>query len=106
LRDEDGRTALEKARERSDESHQQVIQILESPSDYMMMAKKKRATSENLGGQELMDTCSRKETEEDEDEDMIDPLITRRIIQQLIPIFCSVFNVSFFISNKRINMYF
>ena len=35
LRDEDGKTALDKARERSDEEHVQVATILESPSVYM-----------------------------------------------------------------------
>ena len=32
LRDEDGHTPLEKAQERGDEWHRQVIEILESPS--------------------------------------------------------------------------
>ena len=31
LRDEDGRTPLDKARERGDEGHREVIQILQSP---------------------------------------------------------------------------
>lgn len=35
LRDEEGKTALDKARERSEEGHQQVAAILESPSSYM-----------------------------------------------------------------------
>lgn len=33
LRDEDGHTPLEKAQERGDEWHRQVIEILESPSE-------------------------------------------------------------------------
>jgi E3 ubiquitin-protein ligase HECTD1 len=32
LRDEDGRTALDKARERQDEGHQEVVEILPSAS--------------------------------------------------------------------------
>lgn len=35
LRDEEGKTALDKARERTEEGHQQVSAILESPSSYM-----------------------------------------------------------------------
>lgn len=31
LRDEEGKTALEKAKERSDEGHKDVVKILESP---------------------------------------------------------------------------
>ncbi|CAF3339147.1 unnamed protein product [Rotaria socialis] len=34
LRDEDGRTALDKARERQDESHQEVIDILQSTNEW------------------------------------------------------------------------
>jgi E3 ubiquitin-protein ligase HECTD1 len=36
LRDEDGHTPLEKAQERGDEWHRQVIEILENPSEYML----------------------------------------------------------------------
>lgn len=94
MRDEDGRTALEKARERSDETHQQVVQILESPSDYMMLAKKKRTEDHAI---ELMDTCAAtepKQSEEMGEMPQIDLVIVRDVIQQLIPIFCAVFNVS------------
>lgn len=35
LRDEEGKTALDKAHERSEEEHQLVASILESPSAYM-----------------------------------------------------------------------
>lgn len=33
LRDEDGKTPLDKARERGDEGHREVIQILQSPGE-------------------------------------------------------------------------
>ena len=33
LRDEDGKTPLDKARERGDEGHREVIQILQSPGN-------------------------------------------------------------------------
>ncbi|KAI8478850.1 E3 ubiquitin-protein ligase HTD1, partial [Branchiostoma belcheri] len=35
LRDEDGKTPLDKARERNDEGHRQVVQILQSPGEWM-----------------------------------------------------------------------
>lgn len=35
LRDEDGKTPLDKARERGEEGHREVIQILQSPGEYM-----------------------------------------------------------------------
>lgn len=34
LRDEEGKTPLDKARERGEENHREVVQILQSPSDY------------------------------------------------------------------------
>lgn len=35
LRDEDGKTPLDKARERSDEGHREVASILQSPADWL-----------------------------------------------------------------------
>ena len=35
LRDEDGKTPLDKARERNDEGHREVAQILQSPADFI-----------------------------------------------------------------------
>ena len=35
LRDEEGKTPLDKARERGEENHREVVQILQSPSDYL-----------------------------------------------------------------------
>lgn len=35
LRDEEGKTALDKARERGEENHREVVQILQSPCDYV-----------------------------------------------------------------------
>ena len=37
LRDEDGKTALDKARERNEEGHREVADILQSPSDWIVM---------------------------------------------------------------------
>lgn len=37
LRDEEGKTALDKARERGEESHRECVQILQSPSDYISL---------------------------------------------------------------------
>lgn len=36
LRDEEGKTALDKARERIDEGHREVVAVLESPGDFMI----------------------------------------------------------------------
>ncbi|KAI6211923.1 HECT-type E3 ubiquitin transferase [Aphelenchoides besseyi] len=88
LRDEDGRTALDKARERADEGHQQVVQILESPSEYMMSPKKKRNNTETTGD------GNEKRAESEEPINPIEPTVVRTVIQQLIPVFCLVFTDS------------
>ncbi|CAD5227639.1 unnamed protein product [Bursaphelenchus xylophilus] len=80
LRDEEGRTALDKARERADESHQQVIQILESPSAYMT------SDSERSQRRETVEIPEQSEQESCQ----IDPELSRKVIQQLIPVFCNV----------------
>ncbi|KAI6206878.1 HECT-type E3 ubiquitin transferase [Aphelenchoides besseyi] len=87
LRDEDGRTALDKARERADEGHQQVVQILESPSEYMMSPKKKRNNTETTAD------GNEKRAESEEPINLIDPTVVRTVIQQLIPVFCVVFTI-------------
>ena len=38
LRDEDGKTPLDKARERNDEGHREVASILQSPADWLTIA--------------------------------------------------------------------
>ena len=35
LRDEEGKTALEKAKERNDEGHKEVVRLLENPGAFM-----------------------------------------------------------------------
>lgn len=37
LRDEDGKTPMDKARERNDEGHREVVHILQSPGTNMCM---------------------------------------------------------------------
>ena len=45
MRDEDGKTPLDKARERGDEGHREVIQILQSPGEYMVPVNRDGATA-------------------------------------------------------------
>ena len=35
LRDEDGKTPMDKARERNDEGHREVVHILQSPGNFL-----------------------------------------------------------------------
>lgn len=45
LRDEDGKTPLDKARERNDEGHREVAAILQSPAEWLVVAENKVITS-------------------------------------------------------------
>ncbi|EFO85309.1 hypothetical protein CRE_21657 [Caenorhabditis remanei] len=83
LRDEDGKTALDKARERSDDDHNQVANILESPSAFMRNKeeqKTKASTSQQPG------TSAKPE--------LPNPQLVRKVLHQLLPIFCEIFQRS------------
>uniref|UniRef100_A0A1I7V093 E3 ubiquitin-protein ligase n=1 Tax=Caenorhabditis tropicalis TaxID=1561998 RepID=A0A1I7V093_9PELO len=83
LRDEDGKTALDKARERSDDDHNQVANILESPSTFMRNKeeqKVKATTSQQPG------TSAKPE--------LPNPQLVRKVLHQLLPIFCEIFQRS------------
>ncbi|PIC33910.1 hypothetical protein B9Z55_013719 [Caenorhabditis nigoni] len=83
LRDEDGKTALDKARERSDDDHNQVANILESPSTFMRNKeeqKTKASTSQQPG------TSTKQE--------LPNPQLVRKVLHQLLPIFCEIFQRS------------
>lgn len=86
VRDEEGRTALDKARERNDEGHQQVVQILESPSSYMM-DRLSQSQGRSRGAKEKTEAAGPVD-------EPVDPVIAKNILQQLIPVFCNIFKVS------------
>lgn len=45
LRDEDGKTPLDKARERNDEGHREVAAILQSPAEWLVVSENKVITT-------------------------------------------------------------
>lgn len=78
LRDEDGKTPLDKARERADEGHREVAAILQSPGEWMVsMDKDKSRKSES-------------ETEESI-EPKGDPEMAPIYLKRLLPVFCTTF---------------
>jgi len=81
LRDEDGKTPLDKARERNDEGHREVAAILQSPGEWMMPSdvQKDRAKSES-------------EVEDTTQEAKGDPEMSPVYLQRLLPIFCSTYH--------------
>ncbi len=88
LRDEDGKMALDKARERTEEGHRDVVQILQSSSEYLIksplhnhhqkynLTEECDGKSEKFKLNELIDDC----------ESVADAFIRR-----LIPTFCNFY---------------
>lgn len=127
LHDEEGRTPLEKARERNDDGHLAVVQLLETPGAFMStaaasssskaaattaaLAKKvavvsttpqKTAAAEGESGepsatltatQPLSDAHSTTMSSGDGDSN-IDVQLATNILQQLMPVFCTIFQVN------------
>lgn len=52
LRDEEGKTALDKARERGEENHREVVQILQSPCDYVTVCTQLMVDDVNVDSQQ------------------------------------------------------
>ncbi|KJH41368.1 HECT-domain protein [Dictyocaulus viviparus] len=93
LRDEDGKTALDKARERTDEDHTQVAQILESPSVYMHSKSDDQIKSKTT-------FVVRKNSMND----LPDRELTIRVLHELLPIFCDIFMKSLSASVRRTSL--
>lgn len=74
LRDEEGKTPLDKARERIDEGHREVTTILQSPGEYMTTV---RRDSQSEGA--------------DSNEPRGDPEMAPVYLQFFLPIFCKTF---------------
>ncbi|VDO44409.1 unnamed protein product, partial [Onchocerca flexuosa] len=82
LRDEEGKTALDKAHERSEEEHQLVASILESPSAYMQRVDEEKEVKGKIDA--ARETASEK----------IDPAIVHQLLEQLLPVLCDVYQRS------------
>lgn len=98
MHDEEGRTALDKARERNDEGHQQVVQILESPGTYVTINNSRRNRDQNDECNQTVekDACSEVSRTDFAQDDKKSSQI-REILQQLVAIACTVFQVSIFL---------
>ncbi|XP_068683255.1 E3 ubiquitin-protein ligase HECTD1-like isoform X4 [Montipora foliosa] len=69
LRDEDGKTPMDKARERNDEGHREVVHILQSPGEWMVPVGNNSAPStaaaQPLAAEDSTNTEEKKEEAED-----------------------------------------
>ncbi|UYV64246.1 HECTD1 [Cordylochernes scorpioides] len=82
LRDEDGKTPLDKARERNDEGHREVAAILQSPGEWMCpVGETAKAAAEKKPA----------EPEEDSSEPKGDPEMAPHYLKSLLPVFCQTF---------------
>ncbi|XP_051170118.1 E3 ubiquitin-protein ligase HECTD1 isoform X4 [Leptopilina boulardi] len=90
LRDEDGKTPLDKARERIDEGHREVAAILQSPGEWMLPPNQD----------------SRKtETEHEEYmEPKGDPEMAPVYLKRLLPVFCTTFQSTMLPSVRKASL--
>lgn len=88
LRDEDGKTPLDKARERGDEGHREVISILQSPGEWMVQVNRDQSQP---AGQEKKEEVEAMEGEGEVSEPRGDPEVAPVYVKQLLPVFTHVF---------------
>ena len=114
LRDEDGKTPLDKARERNDEGHREVAQCLQSPADWIPSAQEespeeaagavpnveKEATAENIN-EESGDTEANAANEPQSDEPKGDPEMVPVYVKSLLPLFCKTYQSTMISSVKK-----
>lgn len=101
LRDEDGKTPLDKARERVDDGHREVATILQSPGEWMVATSSdrnqtKRTLSESETGESGQDS-----QESNANEPRGDPEMAPVYLRALLPVFCQAFQASMLGSVRR-----
>ncbi|XP_075224551.1 ubiquitin fusion-degradation 4-like isoform X4 [Lycorma delicatula] len=90
LRDEDGKTPLDKARERVDEGHREVATILQSPGEWMIpMDKEKKQDAIEL---------------EESSEPKGDPEMAPVYLRRLLPVFCNTFQSTMLASVRKASL--
>jgi len=80
LTDEDGKTPLDKARERDDEGHREVTAVLQSPGDWMCSLRESSKTDSNKSNES--DSTPQAKG---------DPEMAPIYLQRLLPVFCQTF---------------
>ena len=128
LRDEDGKTPLDKARERNDEGHREVAAILQSPGEWMItptsstppnpssMADASGSLSSSPNGiQRRGDSLTPSSTAVPEDSSILldgttttepkgDPDMAPVYLRRLLPVFCHTFQSSMIASVRKASL--
>merc|ERR1719228_2653639 len=89
LRDEDGKTPLDKARERNDEGHREVASLLQSPGDWVGQGEPGQGGPEQ--GQQEQGPRG-------------DPEMVPVYVDTLLPVFCHTFQSTMIASVKRASL--
>lgn len=104
LRDEDGKTPLDKARERTDEGHREVAAVLQSPGEWMIPL-----VTQGSEGKE--DDSKRKKSESEDGattstyaEPKGDPEMAPVYVERLLPVFCLTFQSTMLASVRRASL--
>ncbi|XP_067942720.1 E3 ubiquitin-protein ligase HECTD1-like [Watersipora subatra] len=119
LRDEDGKTPLDKARERNDEGHREVIAILQSPGEYMVSLERSKpspfadvtsneaSTNANNAANTAADTASTAESMEEDkptQEERGDKEVAPTFVQRLLPLFAQVYTGTLVYSVRKASL--
>ena len=94
LRDEDGRTALDKARERQEEGHQEVVEILQSAHEWTDIRRQNPTTQMNSN-------ATTKDLQQTSDEIKGDVEMQPIYLQRLLAIFCQLYQNTMILTIKR-----
>lgn len=91
LRDEDGKTPLDKARERADEGHREVAAILQSPGEWMVPLERDRPRKSESDGEDVTEPRG-------------DPEMAPVYLKRLLPVFCSTFQATMLPSVRKASL--
>ncbi|XP_066257361.1 E3 ubiquitin-protein ligase Ufd4 isoform X1 [Euwallacea similis] len=91
LRDEDGKTPLDKARERADEGHREVAAILQSPGEWMVSENKDKNQKSESDAEEIPEPKG-------------DPEMAPVYLMRLLPIFCGTFQSTMLPSVRKASL--
>ncbi|XP_071056058.1 E3 ubiquitin-protein ligase Ufd4 isoform X3 [Onthophagus taurus] len=91
LRDEDGKTPLDKARERVDEGHREVAAILQSPGEWMIPIDKDILRKSDIEPEDCLEPKG-------------DPEMAPIYLRRLLPVFCATFQATMLPSVRKASL--